>query len=633
MRHIIRWLILSSVFCFSGLLSVIAQAPDWEAWVYNSNNGRMILIGSDRSIYEDFTLPGLPGNNYSSNAVVSPDGRIILYTLNNQNNGIITVYAYDTIVNAVAASFVVPSQQNQLVYTNINILASEQIFSPDGNSVAIGYTIDGEWSIVVMDLFNTPGNIRLQLNESDPIMSPVPEIAIDVPVIMNYDGFALDFVLVPAATEGLPAYSHFTYDTRTNNLESNVYYTIPWGDFNPRNDSYVFPIADYRYSPPDPRYEQRGEHINSLHVHQAETDTIYPIYVSPDTTVANPTFIQNGEKILFRSFSADTNMADWVIMEDLGAGQYQLFQLANLTDFFPSSIESTGDGMLMTMDASSAMDTFDVLSSYPNRSVLMSFNTRTDNTLSNDGSIVWIGEENQSYRLVWAQDNRADSRAVPPVFSPQGDPVDTSSYGTLSPLAQNHQNSFIGASGANPNPIGNLTVGGQAQVFTTEGDRANMRSGAGTNFNVVERLNSGVIVNVIGGPQSNGGFVWWQVQFGSITGWMVESADGVRVLQPYGVTATPVPTTVSPPPPNANPTLFVGGSAVVTGDGNNLNARQQASTTATIVKVFQTNETLSIIGGPVNNEGYIWWQIDTEFGPAWVAEGTAEEDWIIGSNG
>ena len=204
MRHIIRCISLILVLASIGLIGVSAQSPAWEAWMYNSENGRMIRIGSDRSVYDDFTLPGLQGNFYSYQVAVSPDGRIILYTLTNQNNGIVSVYAYDTIVNAIAASYIIPSQQGQLVYTNIDLSEAEEIFSPDGTSVAIGYTIDGEWSIVVMDLFGTPGNISQQLNKSDPAASSVVEIGLDVPVIMNYDGFVIDFVIIPAATEASP---------------------------------------------------------------------------------------------------------------------------------------------------------------------------------------------------------------------------------------------------------------------------------------------------------------------------------------------------------------------------------------------------------------------------------------------
>lgn len=631
MRRLIGLFGVVLLLAVGGLSTVLAQPPEWQAWMYNYNNGRMILVGSDRSIYEDFTLPGLQGNTYSNRVVLSPDGRIILYSLHNQTNGIITVYAYDTLLNSIAASYIIPSQQGQLVYTNIDLTATKEIFSPDSTTVSFGYSIDGEWTIIVMDLFNTPGSIRLQLNESDPIMSSVAEVAIDVPVIRNYDGFVLDFNLIPAATEGFPAYNHYQYDTRTNSLNQQAYFTIPWGDFNPRNDSYVFPISDFRYSPADPRYQRFGEHTNSLHVHQAGTDSSYPIFISPDTEVGLPYFIQNGEKILFRTFDANDDSTHWLIMEDRGAGQSQLYQLAKLKNFFPSSVESTGNGMLMSMNASDVDANFPELASYPNRSVLMSFNTRSDNLLNNAGTIVWIGEENQNYDLVWATDNQADTRSIPPVFSAQGEPVNTATYGTLSNFAANMQASFTGVPSQSAT---NLEVGGQAQIFTTGGDRANMRGFAGINADIVDRLANGVIVNIINGPASNDGFLWWQVQAGTSRGWVVESADGVRVLQPYGViTPTAVPTPIPQPVDSANPTIFVGGTVVVTADGNNLNARQQATTTAGVVAVYQTGESIDVIGGPFENEGYIWWQVQTQFGPAWVAEGTSTEDWIIGSNG
>ncbi len=627
------WIVFGLILMLmvGGLSPVTAQPAEWEAWMYNYNNGRMIRVGSDRAIYDDFTLPGLQGNTYSTQIVVSPDGRTVLYTLNNQNNGIVTVYAYDLLQKAISASYIIPSQPNQLVYTNIDLTAGPEIFSPDSTSVAFGYTIDGEWTLIVMDLFSAPGSILLQLDESDPSMSGVAEIAIDVPMIRNYDGFVVDFNIIPAATEGFPAYNHYQYDTRTNSLSQQIYFTIPFGSFNPRNGSYVFPISDFRTTPPDNRYQQFGEHTNSLQVYQLGTNSIYPIFYTPNTEVGLPYWIQNGEKILFRTYDASTQSTDWFIMEDLGAGQIQLFTLSRLTNFFPSGVQSTGNGMLMSMNANDSTATFPELASYPNQTVLMSFDTRADNLLNNSGTIVWISEQNQSYDLVWVEDNQADIRAIPPVFSPQGPSVDATTYGTLSQFAANLQ-ATIGSSTPAQN-AGSLTIGGQAQIFTTDGDRANMRSAASLSGQIVDRLNNGVIVTIISGPQSNDGFVWWQVQSGTTIGWVVESADGVRVLQPYGVVPTSVPTTIVPPPISSNPTLFVGGTAVVTTDGNNLNARQQATTTARIVAVYQTGESLNIVGGPFENEGFVWWQVDTQFGPAWVAEGTATENWIIGGAG
>lgn len=629
MRQILR-LFIVIILASLGFTSIQAQTPDWEAWMYNPDNGRMILIGSDRSIYADFILPGLQGNSYSQDVIVSPDGRIILYTLYNQNNGVISLYAYDTIVNSIAASYVIPSQQNQIIYTSIDMQSDEQSFSPDGNSVAFGYSIDGEWSVIVMDLFTSPGTVRFQLNESDPIASQVPEYGLDVAKIMAFDGFIIDFVIIAAATEGLPAYPHMTYDTRNNSLKRNIYYSVPFGDLHPSNGSYIFPIADFRTVPANPLYQQRGEHINSLHVHQEGTTSIYPVYTTGDKSVNSPRFIQNGEKVLFRTYDETTQSSDWLILEELPNGQQQQFLLSQFRNFFARDVENTGDGMLMTVNVDNNLPPgLSNLSVYPNRTVLMSYNTRADSTAST-GTAMWIGEENVTYYLVGVTDNNLGTRPVAQPLMARGAPIDLSTYSTLSPFAANEQ--IVGSPTAQG--TGNLQIGGQAQVFTTNNDRANMRSAAGISFPVVEKLSNGVVVNVINGPASNDGFVWWQVQFGSTTGWVVESADGVRVLQSYGATLpTPVPTPANISPPNAATNLFVGARVIVTADGNNLNARQSTSTNASVVAVYQTSEQLSIVGGPVNSEGYIWWQVNTDFGRAWVAEGAGDEKWIISING
>lgn len=75
-----------------------------------------------------------------------------------------------------------------------------------------------------------------------------------------------------------------------------------------------------------------------------------------------------------------------------------------------------------------------------------------------------------------------------------------------------------------------LAVGQTVIVNTTRGDRLNLRSGASTSSQIIARLDNGTQLTIVGGPQDGSGYVWWQVRFGSQTGWVVESADGVRTL-------------------------------------------------------------------------------------------------------
>lgn len=64
--------------------------------------------------------------------------------------------------------------------------------------------------------------------------------------------------------------------------------------------------------------------------------------------------------------------------------------------------------------------------------------------------------------------------------------------------------------------------------------------------------------------------------------------------------------------------LAVGGTASVTQDG--LNLRASATTNSDVVTTLAAGQTLTIIGGPQDADGYTWWQIQLDDGTqGWVA--------------
>jgi len=613
MKRIIGLFGLIMLFICVGIMPASAQTPEWEAWMYNSANGHMVLIGSDNAIYDDFTLPGLQGNDYSWRAMVSPDGTTIIYSLTNTFNQITTIQAFNTLTRSLIATYVIPSQQGQLVYDSIALNPTTQAFSPDGRSVAIGYTIDGAWSLLVIDLFSQPGNILRQINSTDPNMSSILPIALDVPTVVRYDGVTIDFILVQAAAGGAYAYPHYTYNMSLNTIMQNYYFSAAGGDFNARDGRHVFAISDYRLPNNNQTYQGYGQQVNALHIWLPNTTQTYPIFNAPNYSIGRPTFIQNGEKILISAYDWIQSVNNWWTIDQSNPNPTNI---TTLGDIYPSGIEGVGNGFVMSVETNEVVNIFPQLQNLPNRTALLYFDTR----VSADGTAVkqmWLGEENQQYKVIWARDNQLGSRAIVGQWTSIGDPMDASNFDSL-----------FQQQSAQQVPATTLQIGGQARIFTTAGDRANMRSGPGTNFSVVEQVANEAIVTVLEGPQNASGFTWWRVQTATNSGWIVESADGLRVLQPYGTVV--VPPTVAPPasPPSASG-LFVGGFATVTTEGNNLNARQQPSTNASIVTILKAGQTYSILGGPMVVDGFTWWQISTPEGRAWVAEGTLTERWII----
>lgn len=77
-----------------------------------------------------------------------------------------------------------------------------------------------------------------------------------------------------------------------------------------------------------------------------------------------------------------------------------------------------------------------------------------------------------------------------------------------------------------------LTIGGQALVFVTD-QGLSLRSGPGINFERLEYMPFMTVVDIIGGPQTGDGYIWWQVRSPTGNeGWAVESADGMITLIP-----------------------------------------------------------------------------------------------------
>lgn len=79
----------------------------------------------------------------------------------------------------------------------------------------------------------------------------------------------------------------------------------------------------------------------------------------------------------------------------------------------------------------------------------------------------------------------------------------------------------------------NLQEGGQAVVFVTDPTGLRVRAGAGINHEALGNLFTGELVDIIGGPQSANGYVWWNIRTSSgLEGWSVEGADGLKTLTP-----------------------------------------------------------------------------------------------------
>jgi uncharacterized protein YgiM (DUF1202 family) len=81
---------------------------------------------------------------------------------------------------------------------------------------------------------------------------------------------------------------------------------------------------------------------------------------------------------------------------------------------------------------------------------------------------------------------------------------------------------FVAYEFLTPVPSDGLPIG---QVVHVEagGGVGNLRSGPGTGYRVLKRVATGTTGTVTGGPAEANGYFWYQVRFGSVTGWIVSA--------------------------------------------------------------------------------------------------------------
>lgn len=160
--------------------------------------------------------------------------------------------------------------------------------------------------------------------------------------------------------------------------------------------------------------------------------------------------------------------------------------------------------------------------------------------------------------------------------------------------------------------IFSLLVGSPARVYTTEGDRLNVRSGPGLNFEIVGRLDRETTVTLLEGPRKADGLAWWRVSAADGTeGWSVERVDEEQTLQPP---------------------LVIGGQATVYPlSGDRLNVRQGAGRSFEIVTQLEPGIEVTLIGGPEIADNFRWWQIRMPDGlEGWAVDEAEGEQTIFG---
>lgn len=146
-----------------------------------------------------------------------------------------------------------------------------------------------------------------------------------------------------------------------------------------------------------------------------------------------------------------------------------------------------------------------------------------------------------------------------------------------------------------------LFVGVTAEIYTTAGDRLNLRGGPGLRFEILSKLDKGAFVTLLEGPRKQDGLAWWKVRTADgAEGWAVERVEEEQTLQMA---------------------LTAGEEAIVTSDEDKLNVRTGAGRSNSILVQLPDGERITLLEvAPKLVDGYQWWRIQ-------LADG--REGWTI----
>lgn len=169
----------------------------------------------------------------------------------------------------------------------------------------------------------------------------------------------------------------------------------------------------------------------------------------------------------------------------------------------------------------------------------------------------------------------------------------------------------VGGAAADAPEIYNLYVGNRASVFTTGGDRLNLRSGPGLSFEIVDRLEKAEVVILLEGPHKADGYAWWRIQTADGTvGWSVERVETEQTLQPA---------------------LELGEHAIVNTAGDTLNLRSGPGVDFDVVAQLAQGAVVTVLEGPQLGGDFTWWKILSEDGvEGWSVERADGERTLVG---
>lgn len=589
--------------------------------------------------------PHLPNESPSAmpQMRIAPNGQYLVLAaeLNNTNQGI-------GIFNLGTGAWV---QTHEAQPGETIFLGSEDSFSFATGRVAVGF-MSGDyqnpaWRVIVFDLAS--GNATAVLDHTNP-QAPSGQLAI--PRVKYYgidEGLGEEEVhiqFIPYGTEGgeiVPATRWLPFPAPANQAAAVTPspYTRLSSDVSFLSGEEVFAFNDANYGTlppqgPAPSYNALGRETPQLAIENATT-----FWVDGTSWNFSAEWANSDQWALYWS-SNDQNVENWnIVLADGAPNNNQRTQLGPLDE-----VAGTPDGALLVDQGGTIRFTNNIADA--NGTALFTPNAPVNT------DIIYVTPAGVQFTLTSLGD--LDIVAVPAGPGDVAPPVTVQPAGPndIAPPVQ----SCPGA------PPARLAVGEQARVTFTNGTPLNIRANPGGNQ--LAQIDEGTVVDVIGGPQCQGEYTWWQisvVQGAAVNGWAAEGDLNDYYLEPWdGVVVNPgvVNPGVVQAAPTATPPVLIfvtpvgnGGNPgdITVGDCSQAPALhvQVGQTVLTapsdgtysffnsLNDEFPTNQVppdvfAQIVGGPGCKNGYRMWRIQVDLGgqlvTGWISEGTQQKYFI-----
>ncbi|MBN1680111.1 MAG: SH3 domain-containing protein [Anaerolineae bacterium] len=500
-RLILIVMLAAAVVPFGGTLQPAEAGGSWSVWLYNQDTGVLVQAYPDGLGMQTVPFPLPPDTSeYPSSITFSRNGSRLAACLKN-NAGQHSVRVYDLTTNLYIAAYIPPGAIE-------GCGLSSQSFSEDGTQLAFGVmhhyydpaNPTPDWELNVMEM-NTSA-ILYHIDSSLPAIAALGQDVLgSVPFVTAFSPGVIAFKPVRWGTEPSSEYPGIVWQLDGTNYTSLIdVYGKTSLDLLTTNGEAIWVEENPSYPPAN--LVGMGYPFNVV-MYSNKAGDRYGVFSQSPAVLTQAAFIDGGSRIAIKLWNA-------------GVGQWQWLDRTGNTGVLPLAdsiwtLAGTPDGYVFYDENA------------PGGHEVRFHRLAAGMPTPAEDQLLWKGAPGEYWRMVW----------VMPLFTGAG----------LLPFQPSTVNWVPGADEPiipTPEIPGTLTVGGRAQVYTTEGDMLRVRTGPGTGFQVSFQVPNGTIANVLEGPAVDAeGLVWWRIEVpGRGAGWAIE---GLMDNGVYLQTLVPVP--------------------------------------------------------------------------------------------